>query len=338
MHVIKATSADHAFVQGLDYLLENGVKRNSRNGPVLVAPEPVTTQYVYPDRRVLFNPVRDANPFFHIFEAIWMLAGRNDLAFCRFLVNRMADFSDDGLTFHGAYGYRWRHHFHTDQLEGIISRLRHDPNDRRCVLQMWDANIDFNRFGKDFPCNLVVMFGISHEGKLDMTVTCRSNDFVLGALGANVVHFSILQEYMANKIGVPLGQYWQVSNNYHLYLNEHEKLLAGVPMQYQARYAQGSVYSYSLGAADPAWDFDLIRFFTAWDGGEAEPPRSVFFGEVIIPLFKAFTAYKSKKYDEALDHVGRCRASDWKMACKEWLLRRKVRHERAKDDGVSYGK
>jgi hypothetical protein len=47
---------------------------------VLVSQTPVVTCYSAPTQRVLFSPMRDANPFFHLMEALWMLAGRDDVA------------------------------------------------------------------------------------------------------------------------------------------------------------------------------------------------------------------------------------------------------------------
>jgi hypothetical protein len=49
--------------------------QGSRAGDVLVAPHPVMSVTSIPTERVLFDPARDANPFFHLFESLWMLAG-----------------------------------------------------------------------------------------------------------------------------------------------------------------------------------------------------------------------------------------------------------------------
>jgi thymidylate synthase len=65
-------------------------------------------------------------------------------------------------------------------------------------------------------CNLQVLFDAG-LGRLNMTVTNRSNDLIWGAYGANVVHFSFLHEYMAALTGLPVGCYYQVSNNLHIY-------------------------------------------------------------------------------------------------------------------------
>ena len=54
-----------------------------------------------------------------------------------------------------------------------------------------------------------------------MTVCNRSNDMIWGLLGANAFHFSFLHQVMAESIGVPMGYYYQFSNNAHFYQNEH---------------------------------------------------------------------------------------------------------------------
>lgn len=224
MHVIPTNNVDEALQTGLQLLLRKGTQRDSRNGPVMVMRGPVTTIFLEPTHRVLRWPARDANPFFHLHEALWMLSGGHDVRSVSQYVKRMEDFSDDGESLHGAYGYRWRRKFGLDQLEIIISRLRDDPNDRRCVLQMWDARADLGVNTKDAPCNTHIYFSRDERGDLDMSVCCRSNDMIWGAYGANVVHFSVLQEFMASAIGCGLGSYWQISNNYHAYARVFEPL------------------------------------------------------------------------------------------------------------------
>ncbi|MCK9568820.1 thymidylate synthase, partial [Candidatus Pacearchaeota archaeon] len=245
------------------------VHRSSRAGDVLQVEEPVIVTYSHPRERVLFNKKRDAPCFFTLFESLWMLAGRNDVAPLAYYNSQIADIaSDDGKTFNGAYGYRWRNGYggqeaggdgpypytedrRVDQLSIIIDQLRRKPESRRCVLQMWEVESDLLKIDetKDCCCNLSVLFSIRNEPfdcldptdpavfmpasdrvyrYLDMTVYNRSNDMIWGALGANVVHFSFLQEYVANCLGVEVGSYNQVSNNLHVYTErwEPEKWLA----------------------------------------------------------------------------------------------------------------
>ena len=235
----------------------NIVKRTSRNGPVLMREDPVMVTYTHPKERVLFNQARDANPFLHLYEALWMLAGRNDVAPLAYYAKQFERYSDDGKTLNGAYGNRWRHAKgelihgpfekhgveadweNVDQLRILIDHLKADPNSRRAVLQMWYVEDDLLKIGtsKDVCCNTAVYFSIRtvHFGPalsmrgphipskdisyLDMTVTNRSNDMIWGMLGGDFTTFSFLQEYMAAQIGVEVGRYTQMTNNLHVYEN-----------------------------------------------------------------------------------------------------------------------
>ena len=135
MQIISARNVSEALILGLQAVNEEGLLRDSRNGPVKVFEYPVTTVYEKPDERVVFYPDRDANPYFHFMEGLWMIAGRNDVEWISRFNASIANYSDDGVTFHGAYGYRWRKHFGFDQIDIITEQLRANPDDRRIVLQ-----------------------------------------------------------------------------------------------------------------------------------------------------------------------------------------------------------
>jgi len=345
MYVVRARNVNDALRQGAALLDKHGVLRESRNGPVKVADMPVTTIYERPLERVLFDPTRDANPFFHLVEALWMLAGRDDLKILTEYVATMSRFSDDGgKTQPGAYGYRWRNHFASgDQLTWAIRRLKADPNDRRVIIQMYDADIDqpaADNNGKDIPCNIVAAPWIDAASRLSMTIFCRSNDMILGAYGANAVHFSFLQEYLAQGIGVRVGAMNQVSNNFHAYLSNIDKHAEDAARDL---YSDNAVSPYPLmGNANDVvsiqqFDEDLTFFF---DDPAAPGIRSAFLRRVACPMIMAHRAYKNKKdpkrFENALEIINQCHAEDWQQAGREWLMRRWTNAERAKDDGVNY--
>lgn len=347
MKLIKCRNVHQALPEALYQLRYEGVRRNSRNGAVLVFPEPVTTVYTNPRERVMFHPERDANPFFHLFEALWMLGGKNDVEYVAKFVPRMREFSDDGVVLNGAYGYRWRQYFKSDQLLQIIKVLKKNPDDRRQVLSMWNGYDDlWNTASKDVPCNLQVLFQITHEGKLDMMVTNRSNDIIWGAYGANAVHFSILQEFMAKSIGVQVGVYRQVSANFHAYeavfdtmVNLSDKVRYSLrQMNINNPYIEGSVMPYNLmSTVQTDWEIDLGMFL---EQDRKMPYADPFFERVAQPMLEAWCAFKDKRdsdrYNTALAILESCEAEDWCLACYEWIQRRKIKAERAKDDGVSY--
>jgi thymidylate synthase len=341
MQVLAVRNAHKALPEAVHMLKHYGSRRSSRNGDALVMSSPVTTVFRRPMERVLFWPERDANPFFHLMESLHMVGGRNDVDFLTRYVRRMADFSDDGTSFHGAYGFRWRKHFDVDgggrpglpdQLPIIIDRLTRMPEDRRCVLTMWDPVADLGVDSRDLPCNTQIYFGRNASGALDMTVLCRSNDAVLGALGANVVHMSFLQEFMASSIGCEVGRYWQVSNNYHAYVgNDWEKvadldtMIEGYSGLRPCPYELGEVVPYPImSVTRKVWEEDLAIFLAE---GPITGFREPFFHQVVTPMHHAHAAYRAKDYAAALEIIAQCQATDWHQACTEWLLRRRKSYE-----------
>lgn len=373
MNIIYADSVSVALSEALFKLADaSATRETSRNGNVLVLNEPVLTHYTMPTRRVLNSPLRDANPFFHLMESLWMLTGRHDLAFPQKFNARFAEYSDDGRRIWGAYGWRWRRFFGYDQVKFIINELKRNPTSRRCVLSMWNAADlldpdcdDGGRLsvegapsrsdsdlivgaegGKDVPCNTHAYFDV-RGGVLNMTVCCRSNDAIWGAYGANAVHFSILLEYMAFMIGVPVGTYRQFSNNMHVYEDVLWKM-TGVGRQdtharlyqlamdvatndpYAAEF-QGANYPSRLfdeyDTNGDMWHYDLDRFMRGDGIFNQHGWKSSFFGGTARNMYLAWDAHKRGDYKEALEHVARIEAQDWKLTCTDWIKRRAAKRE-----------
>lgn len=320
---IVARNVNHAFSKVFQIIKDLNLKpENTRNGPALVLPGLVVTTYRYPDERVLFHPGRDANPIFHLMESIWMLAGRNDVAFLKQFVKRMSDFSDDGDTFNAAYGHRWRNHFGHDQLVEVIELLRCDPGTRQAVIQMWDS-ADLTRKTRDKACNTQVVFD-TRNGFLNMTVFNRSNDIWWGAYGANAVHFSVLQEFVARAVDRPMGEYRQVSNNFHLYtkLYDAAKYVEDPPdhATYDL-YSSGKVGSYHLMFNDNYRSFlkDCENFCS--DPFTDRVYEHSFFYCVAQPMARVNQVRKARTGD-GMAYAEKILADDWRQATIDWINRR----------------
>lgn len=351
--------------QGLMLLEQMGQDCDSRAGRVRVAPCPVVSVYERPQERVLMDPVRDANPFFHLMESLWMLAGRDDAAFLnRYVSDFGKRFAEDELYIHGAYGSRWRDAFGYDQLNVVVEKLRTNPDDRQAVIQMWDAlpydagHDDLRGTFKDRPCNTHVYLRVRNvayrdppvtdensaewearisrgmDRVLDLTVLCRSNDVVWGAYGANAVHFSVLQEYLAGRIGVGIGKMYQFSNNYHGYVDVTQKF--GDPMLlHLARdpYASGEAVALPMGREWGQWDADLAQFMAwhdegLWGGGKVYLMQrdgefvNSWFAHTAVPMAEANWYWKQKYHAAALGRANMIDALDWRHACLAWMKRR----------------
>ena len=342
MLTIEARNVHSALAFGCRNIEAYGISDSSRFGDVIAIPYPVMTHYLHPTERVLFWPTRDANPFFHLIEGLWMLAGRNDLAWLERFNKNMKQFSDDGMIFHGAYGHRWMHHFgiwrdtsvpeipasefdSINQLQVVIDKLKKDPRDRRVVLTMWDPVVDLQHTGVDIPCNTHIYFR-NHGGYLQMTVCCRSNDMIWGAYGANAVHFSMLQEYVAGMCGCDVGSMFQLSNNFHVYKDKWDEIDPNSIRLIEDPYKTGEVNVFPMIEDPTSWDLDLLLFFDSpLSNGFTNP----FFSRVAKPMYAAHAAWKNThdkdRYKKVFEILEQCEASDWRRAATEWMERRHAR-------------
>jgi thymidylate synthase len=328
MHILKVRNVHAALPEGISLLCRNGYERDSRYGRVIKMDGPVVTEYGNPWERVIFGEERDFNPFLNLFEAIYLLAGRDDVFFLSQYAKKMKEFSDDGKTFHGSYGRRWRSWFKIDQIQIIIDELSANKDNRRCVLQMWDATRDLGKKGVDFPCNTHVYFSINRENELEMTVCNRSNDILFGAYNTNAVCFSILQEYIAMGIGVSMGKYWQMSNDYHAYLNVFTPLTPLADrcadpyrVQYNPYMTESIESTRIVDTPIKEWTEDLHMWFSdPYKVGI----RSKFFKKVATPMYAAHKAHKKGETAEAIKIIDNQMdlRFDWAIASKEWLTRR----------------
>lgn len=342
MRVINVANVNQALQWAVGMMInesENWIEIAPRGAMTKEWPTPVATVYARPWQRVLFSPLRDANPFFHLMESLWMLAGQADAEWISQFSGQIAQYAEDDGYFHGAYGRRWRDHFPDlrikepmDQLSHVARLLREDPNSRRAVLTMWDPTYDLDTDKKDLPCNTQVYFKL-RDGRLNMLVTCRSNDIILGCYGANAVHFSVLQEYMAAKLGCGIGVYTHISDSWHYYLSNPfaQAVTRGERLDRRDYYYSGGapVQTRAIGLVNVGaeqWDRDLSYFMSPkWD--DMTVYKDVFFSRVAYPMRDAWACYKRGDLDAALVVAAIILAPDWRAACVEWLKRRKSKKE-----------
>lgn len=360
MLVINARNVNDAYRKGLRLLADEGDHAQSRNGPVIRVPDIVSTVYQRPRERVLFDAKRDANPFFHLFEALWMLNGGNDVATLAHILPSFSQFSDDLTTYHGAYGHRWRHwpterdafpyRTEIDQLAQVIGMLGLDLTNRRAVIAMWDPSRDLAIESRDIPCNDLINVGVRNAA-LDISVMCRSNDAIYGCYGANAVHMSMLQEYLAGCIGISVGTYTQISFDFHAYVQRPYNLNAYWPLAFAEDVAWNEEDTEWVNNYEDADDgerelrsWPLVTDMQSFDkelailmkyvrqhsvsGLDGDSFSNSFFGRVAIPMHRAFEHHMAREDERALEVLSRANEAsgahdnDWLMAGHQWILRR----------------
>lgn len=231
-------------------LLEQSVVRNTRGLKCYELTNPIIIKIKNPLSRIVEIPQRGWNYVLPYIESLWLASGRNDIEMVSKYVGKLNDFSDDNVTMRAGYGPRLRRYrgladdyrvefdnkiqknnriVEVDQFKFVENSFKNDPFTRQAIITLTDPAKDlFDLDGKlkntkDFPCTTMIQF-IQNSGKLDLIVNMRSNDFIWGASGVNIFNFTFIQEYFAQIIGLPIGEYYHIVNNFHYYEEFRDKL------------------------------------------------------------------------------------------------------------------
>lgn len=255
------TNLNSALIKLSQDILKEGVFRETRGFRCLEFPYPVTVCLLNPLDRYVTIPARKWNKVLPFAELAWLLMGYNDLdVLPGNYVKNLYNFSDNGRTWRAGYGPRIRfmngfktdydigskldgnivsgYIGMTDQLKYVVDVLNKDPYSRQAVIEIADPVKDnFDEDGnlkvtKDQPCTRLLNFQ-NRNGALDLTVYMRSNDLIWGFSAVNVFNFTFMLEIVAGMVGLPVGNYYHVANNLHVYEDKmdmvHEIANSGIP-------------------------------------------------------------------------------------------------------------
>ena len=167
---------------------------------------------------VLMVPNRKLNYQFMAAEALWILSGDDRVAPIAKYNKRIADFSDDGETFFGAYGPKI-----DNQLEYVVRKLVADRDSRQAGLTIWRENPPNT---KDVPCTVAIFFSIRNS-LLNAHVFMRSSDVWLG-VPYDVFNFSMLAHLVCAHVNncvetrVSPGQLYLTAASSHVYMENFD--------------------------------------------------------------------------------------------------------------------
>ena len=211
-----------------------------------------------------------------------------------------------------------------DQIEKAIRLLQYEPNTRRCVIAMWEPAYDLGKDSLDIPCNTHIYFKIRNDN-LNMMVCNRSNDVIWGALGANAVHFSFLQEYIAANLEVGVGTYTHVSDCFHIYTdNPVWKLHKSVGTASYSRFYQEDATAMPLVQEPLTFDMNLTNFMKDdWHEYRYDEP---FFVSVAVPMRQTWDIYKRDQgranWPTIAMTLEKVLSRDWYLAATQWMKKR----------------
>jgi len=164
---------------------------------------------------VVMIPARKMNYRFMAAEAYWILSGDDRVDTIAPYNKHIAQFSDDGERFFGAYGPKV-----VGQLEYVVDKLHKDLSTRQAGLTIWRENPPPT---KDYPCT-IAMFFHQRGWALNCHVFMRSSDQWLG-VPYDIFNFSciaymvcaMLNERRHSDIDIRPGQLFLTAASSHLY-------------------------------------------------------------------------------------------------------------------------
>jgi thymidylate synthase len=211
---IKAESANEAFLKLFNTLQTVGITSSPRGHKIKELID-VSLIISNPRNRIITCPERHFDLGYAFGELSWYLSKRNDLDTMQYYSKFMKDMSDDGKTLNSAYGYRifgLHEKIGFNQFKNVIQILKQDKDSRQAVIHLHTPN---NEKTKDEVCTMSLQF-IVRENKLHMITNMRSNDLVLG-FAYDVFAFTMLQEIIANELGLDIGEYCHNVGSMHYY-------------------------------------------------------------------------------------------------------------------------
>jgi len=172
---------------------------------------------------IVTNKARNLGYKFMAAEAYWILSGDNRVETIKNYSQAISSFSDDGVTFFGAYGPKI-----VDQIDYVVAKLLEDPSSRQAVINIWRENPPKT---KDVPCTLSLQFVI-RDRSLCCIATMRSSDIWLG-WPYDVFNFSMISATVLLKLiekrealsVIDLGLLFLTAGSQHFYdTNAHRAM------------------------------------------------------------------------------------------------------------------
>jgi thymidylate synthase len=156
-------NATAAWQHQLEYVLEHGHEINPRGKPTVEVQRP--SLRINMNRPNVCVKPRKLGYSFMAAEALWMIRGDDTVDGIATWNSNIAQFSDDGETFFGAYGPKI-----VGQSDYVVDKLIQDPNTRQAVLTIWRENPPESN---DIPCT-VSMELRSETASFTATSTCEA--------------------------------------------------------------------------------------------------------------------------------------------------------------------
>jgi len=171
-----------------------------------------------PLENYIFNKERNWNNLYAEAEWQWYLSGDPNIEKLGKIYGKIPPIwekmADSKGYVNSNYGWQWQRY---DQIDYVVAKLKDVKDTRHAAISIYDAK-ENKSYAKDTPCTYAVQFTILNN-RLNMAALMRSNDLWYGFCNDQYC-FSRLQELVAERLNIEVGEYYHYAHNLHLYNNK----------------------------------------------------------------------------------------------------------------------
>ena len=209
----------------LDHVLKNGVRKNDRTGTGTISVFGYQMRFdlskgfpLLTTKKLHFKSIA--------YELLWFIRGDTNIKFLNDNGVRIWDeWADAEGNLGPIYGYQWRSWSppdgrKIDQLMNVIESIKKNPDSRRHIVSAWNVG-DLDRMALP-PCHVLFQFYVA-EGKLSCQLYQRSCDIFLG-VPFNIASYALLTMMVAHVTDLAPGEFIHTLGDAHIYLNHIEQV------------------------------------------------------------------------------------------------------------------
>lgn len=212
------------YLKTLDFVLNNGLKKEDRTGTGTISVFGYQTRYnlqegfpLVTTKKIHFKSV--------VYELLWFIKGDTNIKYLNeHKVRIWNPWADPNGELGRIYGYQWRswtaENRNIDQLSQVIEQIKSNPNSRRLIVSAWNVG-DLDKMALP-PCHILFQFYVA-DGKLSCQLYQRSADLFIG-VPFNIASYALLTSMIAQVTGLEPGEFVHTLGDAHIYLNHIEQV------------------------------------------------------------------------------------------------------------------
>lgn len=218
-----------------------------------------------PRARFLASPARMIDPVFAAANFVFTISGGHEPQMITAYNSRGQAFAEDSSRYETAFGSRLFSPGH--QIAYVKKKLMLDRQSRRAVAQIYGPD-DTLLDRRDTPCAISLQFLIRDE-RLDCVCFMRSQSAVM-VMPYDVFLFTMIQEWLAVEIGVPVGEYSHVCGSLHYY-EEDKSIFEGILSEKVESEQMAEMTSSGADVANRLVEYERILRYNRLRSENVEP-------------------------------------------------------------------